>query len=347
VALNVRVFHSIEDIPRPQWDAVWPLHTEGYDFYLCQQRSGIDGFEFQYIGLFDSDKLVLVAPVFTADFDMGLAMGDTLRRWLHLAQRVWPRFLVFRSLFCGSPTSEKGVVGIHAQLQGHPDLLKQFDQALLGLARQKRAWMMVLKDFLDTDLQSLAGLKHQGWFMADSLPTARLPISFSSLDGYLAQLGYGTRKNLRRKLRETEKAGGLKVEVTNQIAHCVDEIHRLYLQVHDHGPLQWEKLTSAFFLNACSHLPDNAVFFLYWSPATDSSQRKLVGFNYCLQFDDRLIDKYIGMDYAVSRKLNLYFISFLKNVEWCIANGKQAYMLSQGAVPSKSNWVPSCCLCGP
>lgn len=333
--LQSRIHSSILDIPRAQWDSLWPALAEGYDFYLAQQEAGLEGFEFLYLTVHAADTLVLVAPLFLAHFDMGLAMDDGPRRWLNKAQRFWPRFLVLKSLFCGSPVSEKGLVGIHADQRGDAQLLQVFSDALCALARQRGAWMMVFKDFMDPDLQALAALRGLGWFQGDSLPTASLSINFATMDEYLGQLGYGTRKDLRRKLRKTDKAGGLEIEAVTDISHCIDQAYRLYLQVHDANEMHFETLTRPFFLNFTRCMPAQTVFFLYWQAAADGGERRLVGFNFCLQHGDRLVDKYIGMDYAVSRDLNLYFVSFLYNVQWCLDHGKTLYMLSQGGYPVK------------
>ncbi len=41
---------------------------------------------------------------------------------------------------------------------------------------------------------------------------------------------------------------------------------------------------------------------------------RLFGFNFVIETPDRLIDKYIGMDYAVARDFNFYFNSWMVNV---------------------------------
>lgn len=333
--LQCRTHTTLTDIPRAQWDSLWPPDTEGYDFYAAQQDAGLDGFEFLYLTIHAGDTLVLVAPLFVARFDMGLAMDDRGRHWLSRARRVWPGLLVWQTLFCGSPVSEKGLVAIHPAHAGSAQLLQAFSKALRGLARQHRARMTVFKDFMDTDLPALAPLRGLGWFAGDSLPTAKLDIAFATLDDYLASLGYGTRKDLRRKQRKTDKLGGVQIEAVSDIGPFVDEAYRLYRQVHDANALHFETLTRAFFVNFTRHLPGQTVFFLYWHTPPGTGQRQLVGFNFCLQHADRLVDKYIGMDYAVSRDLNLYFVSFLHNVQWCLDHGKSCYMLSQGGYPVK------------
>ena len=331
---EIRTYASVEEIADEQWQSLWPLRAEGRDFYRCQEFADIQGFHFFYLGISDGGRLVLVAPLFTARFNMGLAMDDAGRERLAQVQTYWPGLLVFKTLFCGSPTSEKGIVAVHPAYRQDASLFLALDRALLTLAKKHGAWMVVFKDLAKEDLETLTPMRSRGWFVGESLPTAKLDLADTpSVDSYLCQLRTGMSKYLRRKLKKHERNGLLRIEATNDIGHCVDEIYRLYRCVYDNGPMHFELLTPEFFLNFCRHMPERTIYFLYW--LQQGTERRLVGMNFCLHFDDRLIDKYIGMDYSVSRNLDLYFISFLNNLRWCIEQGKRTYMLSQGGYPVK------------
>lgn len=331
--LHARCLRSVREIPRAHWDSLWPPHTEGYEFYRCQEEAGIPDFEFFYLGLYDGDQPVLLAPLFTAPFNMGLAMSDGWRARLQRLQRAWPRLLVFKTLFCGAPTSERNVLGIAEAYREDPKLFAALDRELLNLARRHRAFMVVFKDQVDADAELLAPLKRLGWFDGDSFDTAIVDTPYKSLDEYFTQLGSRTRKELRRKLRQA--ASELVVETSSDIGAIVDDVYRLYKSVHDRGVMSFEVLTPAFFLNFCRYMPDNTLFFLYWTKGDESSGRRLVGMDFCLHFEDRMLAKYTGMDYAVSRDLNLYFIGLLSNIEWCIQNGKKSCLLGPGSYAVK------------
>lgn len=332
--LQARCLKSIREIPRVQWDALWPPLAEGYDFYLCQEEAGIADFDFFYLGLYDGERPVLIAPLFTAPFNMGLAMDDTWRARLEKLQRYWPGLLVFKTLFCGSPTSERNVAGIDSAYRADPKLYAALDRALLELARQHRVFMVVFKDLVDADAKTFAPLKRQGWFGGDSMDTTILETPYATLDDYFAQLGWKTRKGLRRKLRQA--ADELVVETVNDISAVIDDVYRLYRGVHDQGFMSFEVLTPAFFLNFCRHMPDHTLYFLYWTKGdADEGGRRLVGMDFCLHFEDRLLAKYTGMDYSVSRSLNLYFIGLLSNIEWCIRHGKKSCVLGTGSYAVK------------
>ena len=332
--LQARCLKSIRESRREQWDRLWPPLAEGYDFYRCQEEAGIADFEFFYLGLYAGDQPVLLAPLFTAPFNMGLAMDETWRARLEKLQRHWARFLVFKTLFCGSPTSERNVVGIAEAYRSDPALFAALDRALLDLARLHRVFMVVFKDQVDADAEIFSPLKRLGWFGGDSMDTAILDTPYKTLDEYFTQLGSRTRKELRRKLRQA--AGELDVETVADISAVVDDVYRLYKGVHDQGVMSFEVLTPAFFLNFCRHMADNTVFFLYWTKGdAGGGGRRLVGMDFCLHFEDRMLAKYTGMDYSVSRDLNLYFIGLLSNIEWCIRHGKKSCVLGPGSYAVK------------
>jgi len=332
--LQARCLRSIGEIPREHWDDLWPPQVEGYDFYRCQEEAGIADFEFFYLGLYADDRPVLLAPLFTAPFNMGLAMSDAWRARLEKLQRRSRRLLVFKTLFCGSPTSERNVVGMAEAYRDDPALFAALDRALLDLARQHGVFMVVFKDQLDADAAAFSPLKRLGWFGGDSMDTAILDTPYTSLDEYFAQLSWRTRKELRRKLRQA--AAELDVETVTDISGVVDDVYRLYKGVHDQGMMSFEVLTPAYFLNFCRYMPDNTVFFLYWTKGdAGGGGRRLVGMDFCLHFEDRMLAKYTGMDYSVSRALNLYFVGLLSNIEWCIRHGKKSCLLGPGSYAVK------------
>ena len=331
--LQARCVRSIREIPREHWDSLWPPQAEGYDFYRCQEEAGIADFEFFYLGLYAGDQPVLWAPLFTAPFNMGLAMNDAWRARLQSLQRHWSRFLVVKTLFCGSPTSERNVVGVAEAYRCDPTLFAALDRALLDLARLHRVFMVVFKDQVEADAEMLSPLKRLGWFEGDSMDTTILDTPYTSMDEYFAQLGSRTRKELRRKLRQA--AGQLDVETVSDISTVVDDVYRLYRGVHDQGVMSFEVLTPKFFLNFCRYMPDNTLFFLYWTKGDVGGGRRLVGMDFCLHFEDRMLAKYTGMDYSVSRDLNIYFIGLMSNIEWCIRHGKKSCLLGPGSYEVK------------
>jgi len=51
----------------------------------------------------------------------------------------------------------------------------------------------------------------------------------------------------------------------------------------------------------------------------------MVSFAFCLIRGNYFIDYYLGFDYSIAHKYNLYFIRFRDLLKWCIANGVKKY----------------------
>jgi predicted N-acyltransferase len=57
---------------------------------------------------------------------------------------------------------------------------------------------------------------------------------------------------------------------------------------------------------------------------------RLVAFNLVLRNSECLLDKFLGMDYSVMDRYNLYHVSWLENIRYCIDQGIGMYASGQG-----------------
>ena len=153
------------------------------------------------------------------------------------------------------------------------------------------------------------------------LPTASLELPFASVDEYLATLSHTTRKDIRRKL----KAGtAIRVEWRTGIDGIADDVMRLYASTRDRAEFDFEELTPDYFRGVLAECAPRGLCATYWL------DDRLIAFNLVLCDGDRMIDKFLGMDYAVAREHNLYFYTWMENVRYCIANGILVYQSGQG-----------------
>lgn len=326
---------SVLDIDRADWDGIWPFPDEGYDYYRVQEEAGIAGVRFGYLILREGDGIVLLAPLFITGFDIGLALPDRLRGVVARIQRLWPSFLVFNSLFCGGPTVDRGVIACAPGPAGPAALLAAFDAALSACARRVRAWMIILKDLEPGSLRGLDPLFRHGFVRTPALPMPVLDTRYASLEAYVATRSPGMRKDLRRKARRSDRLGGLEVVETERIDGLEDAVADLYRRTANRSADQLGgHLTPAYFRDLGRRLPGRVLYLLYY--VTLPEGRRLIGFNLCMRRDGALVDKYIGMDYELSREHSLYFTSFLRNIEWCIAHGVGTYVLNYGSEELKA-----------
>jgi predicted N-acyltransferase len=123
--------------------------------------------------------------------------------------------------------------------------------------------------------------------------------------------------------------GKLETEITDNIDNVINEIYQLYMNNFNDSNLRFEILTPYFFQNICRTMPGVAKYFL------TRMEGKIVAFNLLFVKGDTCIDKFIGFDYSVALKHNLYYTTFCHNVDWCIKNNIRFYQPGQGDYDAK------------
>lgn len=322
-ALTYEIVDSIERIPRSEWEAVFGDEPEGWGFYRTLESSGIEGFEFFYAVVFDRERILAIAPLFACDYRPDAALGRFGGYLLRRARRLSPRLLTVRTLFCGSPIGEYGVVGIRPDAGDREALLGELVRALEGFSRARGIPLLAFKDFRESDDPLLSPLLRRGFRRVRALPSVAIDLTAPSFDGYLRALSRATRKDVRRKVKKALAEARVRVEIADDIAPLADEIHRLYRNTREARGGRAGMLTREFFVNAGRYMRPEAKFFLY------RADGRLAAFNLCFAHGDVLIDKCIGFDYDISRSHNLYFVSWFCNIEWCLDHGVRRYLPGQ------------------
>lgn len=320
--MNYKVFDSINKIQKTDWDLVFGETLQGYDFYKAVEESNLEGFSFYYALIYEGEKTLLISPFFVSDFNLDIAVEGVTKKIVQLIRRIIPRFLIFKTFFCGSPISENGILGISKEVEEKERLLLELLKAIEGFCRKQPISLVIFKDFLEEDAALLKILAHKGFFSEESFPAVTVDLNFNSLEDYFASLSHNTRKDIRRKIRKAESEGNIVVKVSDNIEDIIEDVYPLYLNTYNAGSVRFEKLNKQFFINVGKFIAQSK-FFLYYVDG------KLAAFNLCFSYKDTLIDEFIGFDYRVAFKYNLYYVSWCHNVEWCLKNSIRYYQVGQ------------------
>ncbi|NLW95234.1 MAG: GNAT family N-acetyltransferase [Chlamydiae bacterium] len=327
--LSYEIVDSVERIPRLEWDAVFGDIPEGYDFYRTLELSNPPGFSFFYAAIFDRSRVLLIAPLFVSDCPLEAGFHGVAGRLLRRLRKAFPRILSTRTLYCGSPFSEYGVIGVRPGADDPGALVEELLRALDGFSRARNLPCIVFKDFRECDSVLLEPLRRRGFAKVRGLPTVVTDLQSPTFDGYLRALSRSTRKDVRRKVRKALAEARVRVEIADDVAPIADEVHRLYMNTCGAGGARFGRLTKEFFLHAGAQMKPRLLFFLY------RADGRLAAFNLCLVHKDLLLDKYIGFDYEISRLHNLYFVSWFCNIEWCLEHGVRRYQTGQNGYGPK------------
>jgi len=243
--------------------------------------------------------------------------------------RAIPSLLRPRVLSLGSPVGETCHAGFApgSTPAERSQVLALILDACEAYAQKNGVRLLAIKDASDTqsDLWERASTA-RGMRRQPGLATAALALPYATLDEYLLTLSRATRKDLRRKLRTRD---ALRIEWRHDLHGIRDEVARLYHNTLSRAEMQFEELTPDYFESVLRELGERASCVCYWF---DDS---LVAFNLVLHDRNRLIDKYIGMDYRHARKFNLYYLSWLENVRYAIEHRIPVYQSGQGLPQEK------------
>ena len=312
----------------PIWDKLLQGDAESYRYHLAFEISKVQGFKTGCAAVRRGGIVVLLAPYFITDYRLDSTVQGPLKQassWLHGHA---PGLLSMKLLCVGSPVTDSCKLGITRDYTFDPNMIAALNEQLEEIAEREGASVIAFKDILESDAKLLRQpLKQAGFSEVANMPVATNPTGFNSVNAYLESLSYATRKNLRRKLKMRSQVA---IEEYKGMPPDLDAIYQLYLNCYERSELKFEKLTLEFFESIAALMPDHCRYVIY------RAEGKLIGFNLLLHRDGVLLDKYIGLDYALSRQYNLYFISWIHNIEMCIRDGFHTYQSGQAAYAAKA-----------
>lgn len=300
------------------WKRAFAGKTKDHRYYELIEQTLRDQFEHHYIVLEDgAGKIRAIQPIFFVRQNLVEGVPGKIRAIVDLVRKQFPRFLTMRVLMVGCAAGE-GQLGAIDSNDG-TWLARTLPPILHSLAKQERASLVVWKDFPAAYRSAMAGLTENGYVRVPSMPMTELRIDYKDFDEYLGQIGYVSRKSLRRKFRKTERAAKIDIEVVTDITPHIDEIYPLYLGVHERSAMKFEVLTKEFFCAIGRAMPERARFFIWRSAG------KIIAFSLCLISGDTIHDECLGLDYGVALELYLYFYTLRDVISWAMAQGLHYY----------------------
>lgn len=267
------------------------------------------------------------APAFAAPFDLLTTADDALKaRLLSLPGGRWlSRRLRLQTDFVGTTVSEYALL---------PRMAAPALAAALR-ARAGRTLLTIVKDLPqdspllpaeDNDHARLLSdaLTEAGFILLEGQALAYVPMDFASLDEYLARLSRSRRSSLRRKLKSRTQLHITRVPTGAAFADDgrVDAYYALFEAVYDQSEIHFDKPARGFFAGLLRDADNGGMVFEY----RDAASNALLGWNLCFEHGDKLIDKYIGLNYPAARAANLYFVSWMVNLEYALERGLTHYV---------------------
>ena len=327
---SVRFVDSAAQIPQALWSACFPPPLEGFWWYRTLESAGLeDQFTFAYAVIEDEAEPVGIAPVFAMNLPLTVMLPDALQPLAAFFARLAPSLMRPRTLFLGSPCADEGSVGLSAHVDRKAVLLRLQD-ALERKAAELGAGILVWKDFpssYDEDLAALAAGRRL--FRMVSFPGTLVALP-SRKDDYFAALTLSRRQNLRRKLRRSAE----QVEVETQAiqrpdARTIEEIFALFWQTYQRATTKFERLNRRFFELIATEPVSHFIIL------REKRSGEMLAFMLCFLTGDRVINKFIGLDYRRPPKWFLYDRLWDAAVDWALARGAVSIQSGQTGYSGK------------
>ena len=316
-ALKACYFRSITEIPADDWNRLFPGVSEGWEYFSACERVAPDVFKLSALGVMADEELIAAVPTFQIDYRLETSLPLQIQELTRRIERHFPCLVRVPMLAMGSPYSEECQIGYA------PGLCEATRTAAFGLlteglqetAAERGIKLTAIKDLPHEDMVSLHGtLKDRGFARFSSLPVANLHLPFENLDGYIGSLSRNTRKDLKRKMNQSKNVS---VEVRDSLDGIRDEVVALYRQTQSNRKMSYDAfdmVPDAYFEEVMAGVQPFAKVMVY------RVKGELAGFSLMLVENDRVIGKFVGLDYALSRKHNIYFVNWLETVRYCIEN---------------------------
>jgi hypothetical protein len=311
----VEVLSRVQAEQCERW--VHTLGSEAKDrrYYELVQDTIHQEFDYRYFAIRDeTGGICAIQPFFVLDLDLLVGIKPRFGKLIDFVRRLWPRFMVARTLMVGCAAGEGHLDGDDASVQRSSARL--LASALANEARKLKARLVVLKEFPAKYRQILECFVGNDFARIPSMPNVMLNIDYPSFEDYMKRaLSGGTRRKLRLKLKAAEQAAPIEMSVVNDITPVIDEAYPLYLQVYRRSDLHFEKLTKAYFCGLGTRLGNKNRFFVW------RQSGKIIAFGSCLLQGETMHAEYLGLDYAVALDLHMYHYTFRDLISWGIAGG--------------------------
>jgi predicted N-acyltransferase len=325
--LRAEIITDITQISSEEWSRVYPKVLENYYFFKTLQESGLDQFEWHYILIYEAKELVGIAPCFLMHYPLDTTIQGPIKSVLLKIKKRFPRFMELRALVCGLPMSQ----GRFGATKDPRAVVRAIGEAMESLAASRKISILGFKDFGLKECEWLDALQDEGYYKFESMPSTEMAVPFRSFDEYVKTLNRASRDGLKRKLKKIDRATPLPMEIHEKLSgEDLDQVHALYTQtLLSHGEMSFEIMTKDFFRQISDNMPAQTRYFLW------RLDGRIVAFAFCFVSDERMIDYYLGFDYALAYDLHLYFTRFRDLMKWCIENKLPVYEMGNTGYEAK------------
>lgn len=312
---GVDVYSRLELARCRHWKRAFANQRKDHRYYEVVEDTIRQGFDYRYFAIKNElGEICAVQPFFLLDQDLLAGVSPKFRGAIAAVRRLWPRFMLTRTLMVGCAAGEGHIDGSdeHAIAENASVLAS----SVRAIARQLGAHLIVLKEFPAAYRKPLEPFRETGFTRIPSLPSARLNIAYKNFDEYMSKaLSANMRRNLRKKFKSASRGAPIEMSLVQDITPIIDDVYRLYMQVYARSQYQFEKLSKEYFCSLGRRMPDRMRFFVW------RQDGRIVAFAMCMVHNETIYFEYLGLDYRIALDVHLYHYAIRDLLSWAMARG--------------------------
>jgi hypothetical protein len=332
-AQNVQVefVASFQEIDTALWQKCFPPNLEGRFWYQTLETSGLeDQFTFRYALIKAKGEAIGIVPCFVHNVPISLVAPSVVATVINFLSRFFSSVGYQRTLFVGSPCSDEGRIGLipGANLT---DVAAAIGRDVRAEACRQKAPMIVFKDFQEEYFTAMEWFRTKGgFFPVVSYPGTVVTLTPPDKAAYFKALSGMQRHNFLKKLRRSAELLALETSVIERPSdEVLTEICGLFQQTYERGKTKFERLDRRFF-ESIRDQPE-ARFILQ----REKANGRLLTFMLVFCVGDRVINKFIGIDYSRAGKTYLYFRLFDAALDFAYSRGAKELQSGQTGYRAK------------
>lgn len=328
--MEVKTYNSISDIDEQQWNAI-----VGHNRLICRheylravESSDINDCRYFYPVVFDGSRILAHTCLYYISTELDAFAQGILKKGIHAIRRVWKRFLILRSIECGTPVALGNTLSFSKDVD-QPAALSLLAQEAERIARDNGVKVVLFRDFYEGELPRHTGFLDRGYRMVNNLPSVQLRLHWTDFTDYLSAMRSQYRCKLLAQKKRAEN-DGVTLDLITDFARLADDLAHLWKLAYDHASeYRRELLQPDFFSNVSTILGNRSAVIL---ARVDD---KIVGFLLLLLDDDTMTPIFCGLDYELSRTYGVYFNLFYKAIDIAMTRGFKDVDMGITTVPPK------------
>ncbi len=300
--MQVKTLSRIAEVDPSAWNAIVPPGRLicRHEYFSAVEASQLNDCRYFYpVILDDNGQIVAHACLYYISTELDSFAQGVAKRIIQGIRKVWPSFLMLRSIECGSPIALGNTISFRAGCDQETILGLLVDEAE-RIARAEGVSVLLFRDFYGEELRRFDCLQRCDFGIVPNLPTTHLAIQWDSFDQYLGSM----RRKYRRRIQKDVQAFSrpeVTVEIVSDFEPYSEALVTLWRNVYDRAKeYKREVLTAELFRNLSRHLRGEAAVLLV------KVSGKPVAFALLLYNDNELIPLFCGLDYEYNEQYRLY-----------------------------------------